>query len=116
MKKIVLLTAFSISLTCSFSQTQQKKTIKDSLLYIRTETIGGKLDYNIALKNDPQKFYLLDGIAYNKKDYAIYLWAKKVRTLGVASSDKAKQLWQDIYDRALTDPEERALIKGYNSK
>jgi len=61
---------------------KQTEVIKDPEEYIRKETIGGKLDFNKTLENEKTPFFLHDGIAYNKKDFAIYLWGKKVKNVG----------------------------------
>jgi hypothetical protein len=90
--------------------------IKDPGEYIKKETIGGKLDFNKALEKETTPFFLYDGIAYSKKDFAIYLWGKKVKTLGISSAKKASKLWEEIYNRELTSPEKKALEKGFDSK
>jgi hypothetical protein len=90
--------------------------IKDPVEYIKKETIGGKLDFNKVLENEKQSFFVYDGIAYNKKDFAIYLWGKKVKMIGIKSSKKAILLWEEINKRTLTEPEKKALNSGFNSK
>jgi hypothetical protein len=90
--------------------------IKDPEEYIKKETIGGKLDFNKALEKETTPFFLYDGIAYSKKDFAIYLWGKKVKTLGISSAKKASKLWEETYSRELTSPEKKALEKGFDSK
>jgi len=85
--------------------------------YIKKESIeGGMLDFNKTLEAKNQTLFLYDGIAYNKKDFAIYLWGKKVKSLGVNNEKTATKLWEEINNRVLTEPEEKALIKGFNSK
>ncbi len=96
--------------------TTPEEEIKDPIEYIKKETIGGKLDFNKLLEKESQALFLFDGVAYNKKDFAIYLWGKKVKTLGFGSSKKATKLWEEINNRPLTDPEKKALVSGYNSK
>lgn len=95
---------------------KQTAEIKDPEDYIKKETIGGKLDFNKVLEKETTPFFLDDGIAYSKKDFAIYLWGKKVKTLGISSAKKASKLWEEIYNRELTSPEKRALEKGFDSK
>jgi hypothetical protein len=92
------------------------ETIKDPEEYIKKETIGGKLDFNKALEEEKQAMFMYDGIMYNKKDFAIYLWGKKVKTLGISSSKKAVKLWEEINNRELLSPEKKALEKGFESK
>lgn len=96
--------------------TTPEEEIKDPMEYIRKETIGGKLDFNKLLEKEQRPMFLFDGVAYSKKDFAIYLWGKKVKMLGISSSTKAVQLWEEIYSRNLTDPEKKALVSGYESK
>ncbi len=93
-----------------------EQEIKDPVEYIKNETIGGQLDFNKVLEKETQALFLYDGVAYNKKDFAIFLWGKKVKILGVGSSKKAKKLWEEINNRTLTDPEKKALISGFESK
>jgi hypothetical protein len=90
--------------------------IKDPIEYIKKETIGGKLDFNKMLENEKQSLFVYDGVAYNKKDFAIYLWGKKVKMLGISSSKKATKLWEEINNRTLTGPEKKALVSGFDSK
>jgi hypothetical protein len=110
---LILLTVFA--LTNVSGQTSQQET-SDPEAYIRKESIGGKLDFNKVLENEKESFLIQEGgVAYNKKDFAIYLWGKKVKQLGIRSSKKAAKLWEEIQKRELTDPEKKALIAGYDS-
>lgn len=95
---------------------KQTEEIKDPEEYIKKETIGGKLDFNKALESEKQSMFMYDGIIYNKKDFAIYLWGRKVKMLGIGSSKKATKLWEEINNRELTSPENKALEKGFDSK
>lgn len=95
---------------------KQTEEMKDPEEYIKKETIGGKLDFNKALENEKQSMFLYDGVAYNKKDFAIYLWGKKVKMLGISSAKKATKLWEEINNRELTAPEKKALEMGFDSK
>ncbi len=96
--------------------TAPEEEIKDPVAYIKRETIGGKLDFNRVLENEQQSLLVYDGVAYSKKDFAIYLWGKKVRSLGISSVKNAIKLWEEINKRALTEPEKKALTTGFNSK
>lgn len=93
-----------------------EEEIKDPVEYIKKETIGGELDFNKILEAQEQTLFLQDGIAYNKKDFAIFMWGAKVKMLGIGSSKKAVKLWEEINKRSLTAPEEKALISGYKCK
>ena len=93
----------------------EKEETKDPIEYIKKETIGGELDYNKVLENN-HSLLVYDGIAYNKKDFAIFLWGKKVKMMGINSTKKATKLWEEINNRTLTEPEKKALIAGFESK
>lgn len=102
----------------SYGQTaasDHEKT-KDPVEYIKKESKGGKLDFNAVLEKDNQGFYLYDKVAYNKKDFAVFLWGRAVKKQGIASSKKAIALWEEINNRALTGPEKRALAAGFRAK
>ncbi len=92
------------------------EAIKDPIEYIKKETIGGEIDFNKVLEKETQTMFLYDGVAYNKKNFAIYLWGKKVNMLGLGSSKKATKLWEEINNRSLTNEEKKALISGFDSK
>src|SRR5256885_228588 len=115
MKRITLFILASFLLTTVFGQLNTKaneiarqlsadtvKNIDNPEEYIRKETIGGKLDFNKVLENENSSLFLCDGFAYNKKDFTIFLWGKKVKLLGVSSAKKATQLWEEINNRELT--------------
>jgi len=93
-----------------------EEEIQDPIEYIKKETIGGKLDFNKILEKEEQGLFLYDGIAYNKKNFAIYLWGKKVKMIGIKSSKKATKLWEEINERTLTKSEKKALVNGFESK
>jgi|GEM_PF-1573256 hypothetical protein len=85
--------------------------------YIKSETIGGKLDFNLILeKKESTPFYLYKGVAYNKKDYAIFLWGQAVKQLGISSAKKAAKLWVEINKKELTGPEKKALTRGFETE
>ncbi len=93
-----------------------EKQTTNLIEYIKKESIGGKLDFNKTLEEKKQTLFLYDGIAYSKNDFAIYLWGKKVKSLGINSVKNATQLWEEINNKILTQPEKKALIKGFKSK
>lgn len=84
--------------------------------YIKRETIDGEIDFNKILEDKQQSLYVYDGVAYNKKDFAIYLWGKKVRILGLKSAETAINIYEEIVSRELTDSEIKALKNGFNSE
>jgi hypothetical protein len=129
MKKITLIILTVFFLTKAFGQINTKpneisqqlnadtlKNIDNPEEYIKKETIGGKLDFNKLLENERSTLFLFDGVAYNKKDFGIFLWGKKVRILGISSSKRATLLWEEINNRQLTQPEKRALERGFDNK
>lgn len=84
--------------------------------FIKKESVpGGKLDFYTSLEDEKGMLYH-DGIAYSKKDFAIYVWAGALKKLGIETSKKAIELWQEINHKELTTPEKNALERGFNSK
>jgi hypothetical protein len=84
--------------------------------YIKTESKGGKLDFKNTVEKYEGTFINFDGIMYNKKDFAILMWAAAVKKNGITELNKAQLLWQEINERNLTDPELKALRKGFETK
>jgi hypothetical protein len=115
MKNLILL-SFLIFSTLTFSQTeksiynQNKETV---LEYFRTETNGGKLDFESKLKDDKAPFYRIGNILYNRKDYGILLWAMAIKKTEKLSKKEAIKLWEEIKKRKLTKPEKKAFKKGF---
>ena len=88
----------------------QREELKE---YIRAETIGGKLDFRVALSKEPQQYFSRHGISYDKNDFSVLLWGGAVRMLGLHSVDSAVVLWEEIQQRRLTNSESKALRKGF---
>lgn len=44
------------------------------------------------------------------------MWGAAVKKMGIKELNKAQQLWQEINDRNLTEPELKALQKGFETK
>lgn len=84
--------------------------------YIRKESKGGRLDFAQLLESEGDRMFLENGVAYNRKDFAIYLWGQAVKQIGVSSKAAAKKLWEEIYGRALTAVEVKSLNEGFTSK
>jgi hypothetical protein len=113
MRKILLGFVGLFIATLTFGQSDgEPGKMEDPVGYINKESIGGKLDFNLTLEKENKTFYLYDGIAYNKKDFAIFLWGQAVRRLGIESGKKAAKLWTEINERELTGPERKALTRG----
>ena len=72
--------------------------------------------FDKILENESKTLFVYDDVAYNKKDFAIYLWGVKVKMLGIKSSKKAVNLWEEIHKRKLSDAEKKALTKGFESE
>jgi hypothetical protein len=113
MKKIFFIFLIFIGISVSAQQTDKEN-------YIKKESIGGKLDFTKKVeaqyKDAPFIRFGDSNILYNKKDFAILLWAANVRNLGIESFDQAVKIWEEIYKRTLTDPEKKALKAGFEAK
>lgn len=94
----------------------ETKPIENIEEYIRKETINGELNFTKVANENKSPFILYEQVMYNKKDFAILLWGKKVQTLGIEKSKKAIKLWEEINSRKLTKPEKKALLKGFEIK
>lgn len=111
MKTIILLVAYSfISLT---TLGQVGTSMED---YVKNESKGGKFDFEKTLADKEGALLLFDGVAYSKKDFAIFLWGQAMKRLDKFSLGKSIKLWQEINGRKLTAPEKRALKRGYKAK
>lgn len=84
--------------------------------YIKTESKGGKLDFKDNVEKYEGTLINFDGVLYNKKDFAILMWGAAVKKIGITEVNKAQLLWQKIYERNLTEPELKALRKGFETK
>ena len=111
MKKLTFLFLLFISFV---GNAQQDDIIK----FIKAESIGGKLDFTKVAEEQSKGAYLIlyNNIAYNKKDFAILLWGAKVKSLGIEKPKEAIKLWEEIQNRELTEPEKKALKKGFEIK
>ncbi len=105
----ILFTASVLSL--AFSQEPQQSTEQ----YRRTESIGGKLDFNKILDEEGKTdtLILFDGIAYSSKEYALVLWGQAVKKLGIPTFKEAVDLWKSIHQTELSKSSLKALKKGY---
>ncbi len=84
--------------------------------YIRTETVGGTLDFATALASEPQQRFFRHGTVYDKARFSVLLWGGAVRMLGLRSVESARTLWEDIRQRSLTLPEWQALRDGFQEQ
>lgn len=92
-----------------------KEKIEDPIEYIKSETIGGKLDFAKILEKEKQPFFMFENVMYNKKDFSILLWGQAVKRIGIKSEKKAIKLWEKINKKELSEPELKALKKGYGT-
>lgn len=84
--------------------------------YIKSESLGGALDFEQEMKNDEQSFYAFNKIIYNRKDFAIFKWGIAVKHAGLPNSDMAIDIWEEIWQRTLSESERKALIRGFETK
>ncbi|REC53611.1 hypothetical protein DRF62_12895 [Chryseobacterium piscium] len=113
MKKILFF--LFISSVFTFSQKADKEDIKKT---IKTESIGGRMDFSKMVEEKYSSAPLIGfgNTLYNKKDFAILLWGAKVKNLGIESMDEALKLWGEIHNKKLTTPESKALKVGFKTK
>ena len=95
---------------------QEQGRMNDLKEYIRTETVGGTLDFDAKLAQEPQQQFSRHGIVYNKARFSVLLWGGAVRMLGLQSIENARALWEEIQQRPLTQPEWRALRSGFQEQ
>lgn len=114
MKKILFFLLISTSVF-TFAQKADKEDIKKT---IKTESIGGRMDFSkmVEEKYSSAPFLRFGDTLYNKKDFAILLWGAKVKNLGIESMDEALKLWEEIHNKKLTTPESKALKVGFKTK
>lgn len=118
MKKTLLFLLTILLTNSSFGQEilNDYKISLEKLEYIKKETIGGKLDFELKMKDADRPFYMYDRIMYNRKDFGIFLWGAAVKKAGIVSNNEAIKLWEEIKQKKMTKPEKKALIKGYKAK
>ena len=92
---------------------KERTQAEDLEEYIRTETVGGTLDFKVALAKEARQRFSRDGVTYNKHNFSVLLWGGAVRTLGLSTVRSACLLWEDIQQRSLTVPEAEALRRGF---
>ncbi|WP_299684031.1 hypothetical protein [uncultured Dokdonia sp.] len=89
---------------------QDKETVIE---YFRAETINGKLDFELNMKDDKAPFYRVGNILYNRKDFGILLWSQAIKRTEKFSIKEAIKLWEEIKQRKLSKPEKKAFKKGF---
>lgn len=116
MNKFIIVLFLTI---CSFAFGQTENSIynqdKETVLkYFRAETINGKLDFELKMKDDEAPFYRVENVLYNRKDFGILLWAQSIKQTEKFSLKEAIKLWEEIKQRKLSKPEKRAFKKGFS--
>lgn len=116
MNKLILFSVLSVFLMTKSAAAQESDSlsVQDSVSqYIIKETLGGKFDFSKVMEKERKQLFLIGGVAYNRKDAAIYLWGAAVKKAGIANQEKALRLYQSIIKRELTTPEANALKNGF---
>ena len=112
------LTIFFLTISClTFGQAEQSIYNQDKetvLEYFRTETIDGKLDFELKMKDDEAPFYRVGNVLYNRKDFGILLWAQAIKQTEKLSMKESVKFWEEIKQRKLTKPEKRAFKKEFS--
>ena len=119
MKKLFFSVVCLLMVSLAYGQTIEGEPdliIDTAVEYLKKESIGGKLDFNSVLEKDNKGLYLYDGVSYNKKDFAIFLWGQAVKEHAILSRAEVIQLWEEIYGRKLSRAEKKALERGYQAK
>lgn len=80
---------------------------------LRNESIGGRFDFSIRLAQDEQQLYLVDDVAYNKDDFAMYLWGQAARQQGIENAKMAIEIWEEIHGQELTSSKAKVLKAGF---
>jgi hypothetical protein len=83
--------------------------------FVKTQTKGGELDFNKKLASRKQSMFLHDGEMYTKQEYALVLWGMRVKSLGLASAERACALYASINNRPLSTTEQKAVTNGFAS-
>ncbi len=97
------------------SQTADELAIElESIDQIKTETNGGKLDFEKILENDGTSgFYLRGSKAYSREDYATYLWGLSARKSGIKTVKEALKLWTEIKGKKPNKYLKKGLKDGF---
>lgn len=91
--------------------------ISDIDQYIKAESKdGGKLDFKNQVEKYESAFIAFDGIMYSKKDFTILMWGASVKKIGIKDFSRAQNIWEQINNKKLTEPELKALKKGFETK
>lgn len=80
--------------------------------YVKSETVpGGKLDFEPQFQNN--QLVIINNVAYNKKDAALYTWALAVKKLGIKKAEDAISLYEELRSVKLQDTQKKAIQNAY---
>ena len=80
--------------------------------YVKSETVpGGKLDFEPQFQNN--QLVIINNVAYNKKDAALYTWALAVKKLGIKKAEDAISLYKELRSVKLRDTQKKAIQNAY---
>ena len=112
------LTLLFIAINCSSSKPPASEVnnkyglTQEQYDYIKTEQPGGKLDYEPRFSQN--KLVILDDVAYNKKDAALYTWGMAMKKVGIKKIEDAISLFEEIRSVTLRDTQKRSMQNGFN--
>lgn len=118
MKKVLSIITILLFLGSTKLSSQTGKNISNDIEeFIKTESKeGGKLDFKNTVEKYDGAFIAFDKVLYNKKDFTILMWGAAVNQTGIKDFEKIQLLWEEINHRKLTEPELKALKKGFETK
>lgn len=117
MKRILAIISILLFLTSTKLYSQTVDNTNSIEEFIKTESKqGGKLDFKNTVEKYDGVFIAFDQILYNKKDFTILMWGAAVNQTGIKDFGKTQLLWEEINHRKLTEPELKALRKGFETK
>jgi hypothetical protein len=81
--------------------------------YVRTESApGGRMDF--ASNLSAQQLYVVGGVAYNRREMGLVLWAAAVKRLGIRTANEVIALYEAVGTEELGEPQRRALRAGFD--
>lgn len=103
---------------CSSTETIKNETNRFGLTqeqydYVKSETVpNGKLDFENQFQSN--QLILIDGVAYNKRDAALYTWSSAMKKLGIKNAEDAISLYEEFRSVKLRDTQKKAMQNGFN--
>jgi len=90
--------------------------VQNPIEFAKKESIDGNMDFKLKLKDEKGILFIFDGIAYDKEDFAIILWALTARKISIAPLRNARLTWEEIYKKKLRGHQLKAFKRGYKNK